>query len=172
MYSWNVPREQGSSKEVAMKAWIFCLLLFTSTIAFAQPQGPDTMWTRVFTGLGQSLRTGVVCWHDGKTVVSGVMNFMNNLDLFLLQLDSLGNTDTLRHFGVWNEDEDGGTLCRTTDGGFALAGRNYGLHHGAYLVRLDSEGSMLWERFYGFYQNVPTVYPTHDNGANYLGLWL
>src|SRR5207249_4555587 len=77
-------------------------------------------------------------------------------------------------FGGTTSDEDF-SIQQTTDGGFILAGSAYSTNgdvtgnHGiedAWIVKLDEEGSMVWERCYGgsLYDAVSSIQETKDKG--------
>ncbi|NQS97270.1 MAG: T9SS type A sorting domain-containing protein [candidate division Zixibacteria bacterium] len=194
-------------------------LLYIS--AFAQPQPPDTLWTRTFGGydgdFGYSIQqtmdggyiiTGYTYSHgagsadvcliktdangnelwsqtfggssidcglsiqqtsDGGYIIAGYTGSYGagNSDVYLIKTDASGNEQWTQTFGGSSSDF-GWSVQQTSDGGFIIAGHttSYGVGgDDVYLIRLDSEGSIVEE----FSENQPSVFalhPPHPNPFN------
>ena len=89
-------------------------------------------------------------------------------DIWILKLDSAGNL-------VWEatfdggEDEEAASIEQTSDGGYIVAGstKSYGAgDYDMWLLKLDSDGNKLWERFYGGIEQdrAVAVHQTGDGG--------
>jgi hypothetical protein len=134
---------------------LLCLsfLITISSMAFAQPQGPDTLWTRNYDSPngGGMVGRSVLCNSDGSILVSGTFENTASIDLYVVKLDEHGDSVWFRAYGQTGSGEDaGGLLCRAQGGGYALAG-SYPvgqLSEDFYLARLNDDGDLLWERVY------------------------
>jgi len=73
-------------------------------------------------------------------------------DFWLIKTDSSGNMEWNKEYGSYL-DEDLFSLIRTSDGGYAMAGRAYPYDNfqanDFWLVKTDSSGNMKWNRTYG-----------------------
>ncbi len=89
-------------------------------------------------------------------------------DAWLIKLDSQGNI-------VWNRTYGGSgldcaySLIQTTDGGYAVAGSTSSKGSGTadlWLIKLDSQGNMVWDRTYGGNWNdwATSLIQTTDGG--------
>lgn len=89
-------------------------------------------------------------------------------DIWLLKVDSLGDTLWTRTYGGANNEEGFG-LAQTADGGFILVGctRSWGLgQEDVWLIRTDENGDTLWSQLYGGEKldQCYDVYQTADDG--------
>jgi len=113
---------------------------------------PDTLWTRTYSYAPRFFPNGILWGHDGNILMSGIMAGANSEDAFILRLDSEGNFISLLQYGQIDMDEEvPAYVCKTSDGGYALATQTLTNGHSSnyYLARLDSSGAVLGERMYG-----------------------
>jgi hypothetical protein len=147
---------------------LLCLtfLIALSSLASAQPQGPDTLWSRVFTELPYASPKGLAALTTGEFIVSGDCGGGENYDLFLMHLDSLGHRLDVRTYGNPNDYDLDGFLCTTPDGGFALAGTYRNQGDRIMVLRLNAVGDTLWRRHFAYYWSpyVWTICPAQDGG--------
>lgn len=82
----------------------------------------------------------------------------NSFDFWLLKFDSEANLEWSKTYGGSNDDR-GRSLIQTQDGGFALLGYStssdgdVSVNNGSrdfWLVKTDAQGTLLWEKSYGF----------------------
>jgi len=117
---------------------------------------PTTIWDKTYGGDGFDTFRAVTLVADGGLAVAGrrAPDGSSYPDLWLVSMDSEGNPLWDSSFGGDKADGAYG-MTILPDGGFALAGRtessqddqmDYG---GAWLVRTDSQGSLLWDKTYG-----------------------
>jgi hypothetical protein len=90
---------------------------------------------------------------DGGYVVTGRTNSFGagNYDLWVLKLDSLGNTQWQKTYGSTDHDS-GHCINQSTDGGYAVTGRTYSYGAGSadfWVLKLDSSGNTQWQKTYG-----------------------
>jgi hypothetical protein len=103
-------------------------------------------------------------------------------DFWVIRLDAQGNKLWDKTFGG-SDSEYLAAGCKTLDGGFLLAGRsmsgrsgnkasdNYG-DYDLWLVRIDADGNLLWERSYGgsAYDEATQVLPLPEGGFVVAGM--
>jgi hypothetical protein len=120
----------------------FFVVSLLATIVFAQPQAPDTLWTRTFGGLYEDQGKRVLQTSDGGYAILG----NSGGDVYLLKTDSIGNEEWERCYGgAGTQYSQGFTVA--DDGGFVIVGQtNVSLNYNIYLLKTDSSGNLLWER--------------------------
>jgi hypothetical protein len=138
----------------------------------------NRLWERTFGGserdflggMAQTTDGGFTVVGDSRSGISGNkaspnLGYAGSSDLWVLRLDANGQTLWERTFGD-NDNDSGGGVQPTSDGGFMITGQTsagaLGLYDG-WLLRLDGDGNKLWERTYGgdqheaFWGLVPTT---------------
>lgn len=140
----------------------------------ADPFG-DTIWTRTFGGTGRDVGYSLALSPDGGIVVAGITgSYGVNFDVYVIKLDSSGNTVWEKYFG--GPEEDGAySIAGMPDGGFIVAGDTRSFGTGAqdvYVIRLDDNGDSLWSRTYGGVDHYTAsgVAATSDSGAVTIGI--
>jgi hypothetical protein len=149
---------------------LLLLILLLPILAFAQPQGPDTLWTHEYLELGHCTPWAVLPdRHGGMTLVGMVSTgYINAIDGEVIGLGATGDTLWTRRFGFPTSDDYVWSGVRTNDGGavFPLECID-NLHNdylGTWVVKLDSLGDSLWstrldwgDRSFGyFYGTIET----------------
>ncbi len=91
---------------------------------------------------------------NGFVFVGSTSSFdLDNSDLYLVKLDSLGNIEWSRTFGT-SGIESGAAVLETSDGGYITAGKSnlggYGGYDG-YVTRWDQAGTLIWNKRFGGY---------------------
>ncbi len=72
-------------------------------------------------------------------------------DMFLMKLDPVGNTEWTQYYGDVRQDE-GADVLQASDGGYIAVGSQTSLsddNKQVWLVKTDSDGSVLWDNTYG-----------------------
>jgi len=89
---------------------------------------------------------------DGFIIVGKTYSFgAGAADAYMIRTDSNGDTLWTRTFGTALNEEFNGVVA-TADGGFAAIGYTESSQNGmkdAYLVKVDANGNLLWERQFG-----------------------
>ncbi|MBL4658193.1 MAG: hypothetical protein JKX73_09350 [Flavobacteriales bacterium] len=107
----------------------------------------DTLWTKVFEGLGAGYTIRQLA--DSGFAIAGVGSTLGGQ--YILKIDVLGNL-------IWEQGHSAGSgpnpysMVITTDGGFLLAGKSRNLGPGNddfYILKTDSVGAMQWAKTYG-----------------------
>ncbi len=136
-----------------MKYNVIALFLFLPFV-FAFAQAPDTVWTKSynpewFGGAANSVQQTV----DGGYIIGGVSLYLFHQwygSVYVLKTDNVGNQ-------MWAHDYDPDVMPiseaydvrQTADGGYVVAGI-LGRQAPGTLFKIDSAGSVQWERTYGY----------------------
>jgi hypothetical protein len=98
----------------------------------------------------------------GYVVVGSRYSFGSQWDVYLLKIDSLGDTLWTRTHGDTSRHEYGRCVQQTADGGYIIVG---GCDALVWLLRTDHAGDTLWTRTYGEYiSSGESVDQTLDGG--------
>jgi hypothetical protein len=114
----------------------------------------NMLWNKTFGGTGTDELYGFNKTNDGGYIVAGetTTNSFGNSDIWLIRLDSIGDTLWTKQYGRSTED-GGNTAIQTSDGGFAVAGDIHSFTtpgaHNAALLKTDSNGNLQWVNVYG-----------------------
>lgn len=110
-------------------------------------------WDRTFGGPAEETARGVVPLADGRFLIAGWTESFGhgNKDIYLIWVDSLGNCLDEAYLGGVNDDV-ANAIKPISDGSFVIAGytESFGAGgHDVYLIKIDSSGSVLWEKTFG-----------------------
>jgi len=129
------------------------------------------LWRKNLGGYGYDDGKRIVQTADGGFAVTGdTLSYkVGGYDLLIYRLDAGGNKLWRKNFGGL-DDEFGGFVDTTSDGGFLLAGYSYTYTHGEsdfLIYRLDAAGNKLWRKNYGGsgYDSSTVVRRAADGGA-------
>lgn len=110
------------------------------------------LWESTFGGDLEDYGASILGTADGGYIIAGCTYSFGagNGDGWLLKTDSSGNIEWDTTFGTQNDDWFR-EADKTADGGYILAGASgvFGDDMNFYLVRVDSTGSLIWERSIG-----------------------
>jgi len=145
-------------------------------------------WAKNFGGSGEDTPRAIIGTTDGGFAVLGSTNSIDgdildkNLavdDYWLLKFDANGELLWNKTYGGSGQDL-GQSLVETSDGGFALTGyaqsadgdgsNNEGFHDN-WIVKLDAQGNIQWERSFGFsgHDHSYDILQTADGGFFFVG---
>lgn len=114
----------------------------------------DTLWTKTFGGaFDNEYGFCVQQTSDLGFIISGVASsfFDASGDIYIIKLSEQGNTLWTRTYGG-NGYEWGSYIEQTSDDGYIIVGQTPAFGAGgfdAYLVKLNSDGSIAWTKTYG-----------------------
>ena len=131
----------------------------------------DIEWQRTYGGNASTIARSIQQTSDGGYIV-GVRRSEGGriLDYWLLKLDSYGDIELQRTYGFGgNVLAEACSLQQTSDGGYIFAGdiRSYDQGHwDVWLLKLDSNGDIEWQRAYGGNEDEYTssIQQTSDGG--------
>ena len=133
----------------------------------AAPGSAQQRWQRTYGDTLDIYPYAIQQTTDGGYVVTGEGG-PGDGDVYLLKIDSLGDTLWTRHYGGIGE-EVGLSVQQTSDGGYIVAGRAQKIPAGdydAWLIKTDANGDTLWTRYYGgpYDDAANSVRQTRDGG--------
>lgn len=111
------------------------------------------LWGKNYGGTGNEWGCMVQETKDKGFIISGMGDSFSNgeYDLLVFKTDSAGNKIWRKNFGGLN-NEEGGYIQQTSDGGYILLGYSNTFTNGGYdfiVYRLDSSGNKIWSKNYG-----------------------
>jgi hypothetical protein len=131
---------------------LFAVLMICGTAsAFAQPQGPDTLWTRTFGGPDNDYGFAVQSLPDGSVIAGGsgaLTPPWNEHTAILTRLDRSGNVAWCNEFRQTSLREVDAFQV-TSDGGLFIGGRT--TNQDFEVLKMDSSRSVQWESVSPFY---------------------
>jgi hypothetical protein len=130
----------------------------------------DTLWTRIYGGMGHDLGRSVQQTADGGYVVAGyTWSFgAGSSDVYLMKTNASGDTLWARTYGGTGGDV-GYSVQQTLDGGYIITGYTASFGEGltdVYLIKTDAAGDTLWTRTCGGtnWDEAYSVRQTADGG--------
>ena len=132
----------------------------------------DIVWQKAFHGGsgGYWLADSAQPTSDGGYIVAGSRRSLaaNDDDFWVAKLDAGGNTTWQRTYGGVGTDY-ARAVHPTADGGYIVAGitsGSFGVSEfpGAWVLRLDASGNVIWQKFYGQLDRGFSLQTTPDGG--------
>ena len=131
----------------------------------------DTLWTKTYDVTDYDVGFSVQETKDSGYIITGSIydvDATTTEDVYLIRTKSNGDTLWTRTFGGTSMDA-GASVKQTFDGGYIIAGYTWSIGAGfydVYLIRIDAEGSTLWEQTYGEteYNEGNSIQQTSDGG--------
>jgi hypothetical protein len=142
-------------------------VLFFCLAAFAQPQAPDTLWTRTFGGHGWDYAESVVSTPDGGCAIAGYASDDTVAShAFILRVNGQGDSLWGRRYGP--PESSARAICLATDEGFIFGGiaQDSSIADGC-LSKVDEQGQQQWREVYDAGWNmldIRAIRPTVDGG--------
>ncbi len=175
---------------------VFALVAFASCTSDDSEPNPieevtflgEMDWVKSFGGTGEDTAQAVIQTSDGGFAVLGYSSSTDGdivgkttevNDYWLLKLDAEGNLLWNKTYGG-TKDDRGQSVVQTSDGGYAIVGyamsddgdgsNNEGFHDN-WILRLDANGNILWEKSFGFsgHDHSYDVTQTSDGGLFFAG---
>ena len=147
-------------------------------------------WQKTFGGSNDDIARGIIETDDGGYAVIGYTNsidgditdkFVEENDFWVLKLASNGIIEWQKTYGG-SGDDLGRAIIQTNDGGYAITGpskssdgdgsNNEG-QHDHWILKLDAQGTIQWEKSYGFagHDHSQSIMQT-DDGGYFIGGYL
>ena len=110
-------------------------------------------WYNAYGGDDDDTANDVIELDDGYLLVGTTDSFgLNRSDIFVVKTDKKGKRLWQRSYGG-NRDDEGYAITKSPDGGFVIVGRSESFNRrkgfDLYLIKIDAEGRLKWERTYG-----------------------
>jgi hypothetical protein len=140
-------------------------------------------WNKTFGGSQEDFAQSIIQTSDGNFVILGTSESIDGTitdktiidkDYWVIKIDKEGSVIWSKTYGGSGEDI-GQKVIETSDGGLAIVGysqssdgdasANQGFHDN-WLLKLDSHGTILWEKSYGFagHDHAYSLIQTSDGG--------
>ena len=102
----------------------------------------DTIWTQQYLGNEGTYILSITQCTDGGFIAAGIIyHASNNSNVYLIKLDSIGQTEWVKEFGDPVGSDLGYCVRQTNDGGFVICGM-YSVGYNFYLIKTDSIGNI------------------------------
>ena len=133
----------------------------------------NIVWSKSYgNATGDESATSVSKTIDGGYIIEGISNIFGagNYDIYVVKIDSLGNTLWSKTYGGTNDETTGiNSIQQTSDGGYILVGSTKSFGRGwydVYLIKTNNLGDTLWTRTFGDsnYNMGRSVKQTNDGG--------
>jgi uncharacterized delta-60 repeat protein len=107
----------------------------------------NVVWTKT---IGGGIALSIIQSSDGGYAVAGGSFGAGNWDIYVVKLDSEGNVMWTKTIGG-SSDDGAYSIIQSSDGGYVVAGftRSFGAGPDIYVVKLDSEGNVMWTKTIG-----------------------
>ena len=148
-------------------------LLFIISVCFFIPiafADPEIDWTKTYGGAFGDSGSQILQTSDRGYLIAGSTDTLGGdvYDFYLVKTDRDGNLEWSKTYGGVANDQ-GGSICKTGDGGYILVGLTESFGAGGddvYLIKTDSDGNEEWSKTFGGvdHDNGYSVQITRDNG--------
>jgi hypothetical protein len=155
-YGFNGTSEQGMSGCLTSDGG-FAMAGYTTSISGGDAwivrgdQNGDTLWTRHYGGDRWQEPHFIAETSDGGLILTGKFNVaVGDYEVGVIKLAANGDSLWGNLFGVAGVQDGGNMVIELSDGNFLAVGegRNAGTTD-LYMVKFDSLGNFIWERFHG-----------------------
>ena len=140
-------------------------------------------WQKTFGGANDDIARAIIETSDKGYAIIGYTNSIDGditdktvaeNDFWVLKLDPNGNIEWQKTYGGSGDDQ-GRAIIQTSDGGYAITGpsksadgdgsNNEG-QHDHWIVKLDAQGNIQWEKSHGFsgHDHSRSILQTNDGG--------
>jgi len=134
-------------------------------------------WSKTYGGTGADIPDGnIIQTNDGGYTISGATSSFGagGQDGWLVKVDAFGNMEWQKAYGGPSDDHVN-DMCKTSDGGLALAGYTNSFSVGLsdfWLFKVNATGDLQWNKTYGGISNDQafSVVPTKDGGYALAGI--
>jgi hypothetical protein len=132
----------------------------------------DTLWTKTFGGTGIDVGRSAQQTTDGGFILAGYTKSFGSgvQDIYLIRTTANGDTLWTRTYGG-TDTEFCGSLQKTSDGGYIIAGYTYSFGEGSgdvYLIKTTTNGDTLWTKTYGGTSNDNGRYAQQTADGGYI----
>ena len=109
------------------------------------------VWFNAYGGKDDEIAEDIIATDDGYILAGSTDSFgLNYKDVYVVRTDKEGNKLWERKYGGHYDDE-AYAIVKAPDGGYVIAGKTQTRRNGTdlYLIKIDEEGRLKWERTYG-----------------------
>ena len=136
-----------------ISVFLVASLVFLGILTVSASSSSPALWVKLYGGVLDDEAATIVQLGDGGYVIAGTTYSFGagSVDFWLIRTDANGNIEWNQTYGGPGADY-ACSMVQTGDGGYALAGETYSFGAGDsdfWLVKVDSSGSIQWNRTYG-----------------------
>ncbi|MHC3128479.1 MAG: hypothetical protein IBV52_00160 [Candidatus Bathyarchaeota archaeon] len=141
------------SFQLLISAFLLTSLFLLGISTVSASSSSSTTWDKLYGGALDDEAAAIVQTGDGGYAIAGTTYSFGagSADFWLVKVDSSGNMQWNQTYGG-PEADCAYSIVQTGDGGYAIAGQTYSFGAGNsdfWLVKVDSSGSIRWNRTYG-----------------------
>jgi len=141
------------SFQLLISAFLLTSLFLLGISTVSASSSSSTTWDKLYGGALDDEAAAIVQTGDGGYAIAGTTYSFGagSADFWLVKVDSSGNMQWNQTYGG-PEADCAYSIVQTGDGGYAITGQTYSFGAGNsdfWLVKLDSSGSLQWNRTYG-----------------------
>jgi len=129
-------------------------------------------WRKIFGYWGDVDLSSVAQTSDSGFIICGSPRDQG-APIGILKTDYIGNNQWVKYIGIGNGNLYGNSIKETMDGGYIIAGsKNFPGNWDAELIKLDSNGALIWSKAYGAQMSRDIFYDivqTDDSGFLAIG---
>jgi hypothetical protein len=129
----------------------------------------NTEWSKTYGGISDESAFAVQQTNDSGYILTGYSysSGVGNVNFFVIKTNAIG--DTLWTKSIGGNNDYSFSIQQTSDGGFIVLGETFLLGIGdkdVYLIKLDSNGNLMWSKTYGGtqYDRGYSIQQTNDGG--------
>lgn len=128
----------------------------------------DIQWTKTYGGSMVDFPHFILPIGSGNYFVVGYSQSFGggDMDIYLLKINSSGDTLWTRTYGSWG-NEEGKEIAMTSDGNFVIIGsRSNSGNNDCMFLKINPSGAVLWTKYYGGanYESTRSVKLAMDGG--------
>jgi probable HAF family extracellular repeat protein len=115
----------------------------------------NVLWQKTYGGSDEDYASSIQQTPDGGYIVAGTTYSSDSYgDAWVFKLDSSGNIEWEKIYGISHREELGQFILQTPEGGFFVTGNIYTSSMGTadnytWVLKLDSGGNIQWQKAYG-----------------------
>ena len=134
----------------------------------------DSIWTKSYGGDGDEFGSDIIkIENNGYILLGSTSSYGNNdLDILMIKIDDEGEEQWIRNYGI-GSDDIGQAIVQTRDGGYMVQFlvESYGYGNLATgLMKLNSEGDVLWTNAFGGTVNTMSKMFSKINSNEYISV--
>jgi len=159
---------EGMMKNLFVVVFVLPIICITTKASYS-----GQFWVKTYGGNGDDSSPSIQQTSDGGFILGGNTSSisMNDTDILVIKLDSCGNIDWKKTYSK-NENDVFASIQETMDEGYVIAGFTgsgaiYEGGYDAWIIKLDANGNIVWQKTYGgniYYEIIYSIQQTTDGG--------
>jgi hypothetical protein len=169
VYGTSASEQGWGIKEISNGGFVMSGTIGSDALLLRTISSGNITWTKKYGTTNAELINSLELTSSGGYLLAGTTGTSPNNNMYVLNIDANGTLLWDRTIGGTGE-ENGFMAKQTTDGGILVAGMTSsygtGTDYDAYLVKLNSAGTLLWSKTYGTtrFEVLHDLEQTNDGG--------